>query len=480
MPYRPIAPQSDDRRAKQGCAPIRLTNALVRKSPANDPRAGRAQFFIGPTPGRTLVTRLPGLVRGLFCAEGCQSGRLFIAAGGNLYVTGSPSGGVANLGVLDGGDTVIMRADRANLGVMAFGKMKLYDGSSLTQVTDANAPSFASTFWVCARRWGAAFVDNDAFGWAKAGLPLDWDPNAQAQDQNLPDPIRAQETIGNDLWSFNAKSAQIWQPTGGPEASAFAPVQGININVGIVGRDASAKLGKGRMLLGSNRVVHVTQGYDLVPVENLAFEQDLKSVTPAQLAGAIAFSYQDGGKEFWGCNVAGLERTPVFDAQTGLWHERAAYGKAEYDVHYTADAFSRTFAASKDDNALWTVDEDVFTDAGEPIVREFTFSIPSQGEVPVDRIVFDINTRALPLSGQGSAPVMQVRYSNDNGERWETWRDVELPTPLSRQNGTHTQDWGMPQASAEYGLLVQARITDPIGFSIYGIWVNPTEEELNT
>lgn len=476
MPYRPIAPQADDRRQKQGAIPIELTNALVRRTPADSPKAARSPYFIAPTPGRTLRATMVDTVRGLFSEMGCRSGNLFIPNGSVLSeMTSSLS--YTDIGALSGGDVVTMRADRSDLAVRAFGQLKRWNGTALTTVSDGDAPTFAQTLAIVARRWVAAFQDNDVFGWSKAGDFSDWDANGQAADFDLPDPIVGQEEIGGDLWSFNSRSTQIWQPTGGAEASAFAPLTGVNIKVGLASREASAPMGGGRMILGHNRVVYGTQGYALTPVQNLALEQALKALTPAQIAAAIAWSYEDGSKQFWGLNAAGLDRAYVFDADTGLWHERTRYGESAYDVDFTASAFGRVFAASKSSMKLWTLDDDVYTDDGDPIQRDFTVSVPSQGDVPVDRIVFDITTRDVPNSGQGSAPKMQARYSADGGESWDGWRDIDLPT---RSSPHRAQDWGLPMASAENGLLAHFRLTDPIGFAFHGAWVNPTPEELNT
>ena len=480
MPYLPIAPQSDDRRNKQGTTPIALTNALVRQTPSDSARARRSPYFIGPTPGRVLRATMTDNIRGLFAEEGCRNGNLF-APNGSFLAEISSSYSATNVGSIGGGDVVTMRADRSDLAVRAYGELYRWNGTAFTNVSDVDAPLFAETLAVVARRWVAAFEDNDAFGWSVAGDFSDWPANNQAQDQDMPDPIVGQEEIGGDLWSFGSKSTQIWQPTGGAEEVAFSPVTGANIPIGMAAREAFAKTAGGGMLLGHTRVVYGTQGYDLVPVANLSLESALKALTVAEMADCVACSYRDGSKEFWGLN-AGLENGSWFDLSTGLWHDRSKYGADEYDIDFAASAFGKVFVASRSSPKIWSLEDDVYIDGydadGEtiPIVRDLTVHIPSQGDVPVDRLVFDMVVRAVPLTGQGSSPKMMVRYSNDNGETWDTWRDLDLPTP---SNAFRVQDWGLPMASAENGLLVHIRITDPVGWAFSGAWVNPSEEEMN-
>lgn len=479
MPFFRFAPQSDNRRSKEATAPINLVNCVVKKTPADSPWANKAPFFIAPTPGRTLRATMPENVRGLFSSPGCRGGNLLVAAGSNLYESASSTLAYSTVGALAGGDVVTMRAFRANLVLRAFGQLKYYTGSAFTQVTDESAPDFATTCAVVGQRLIAAFEDNDVWGWSKAGDPLDWDPNGQANDADLPDPIVGQEEIGLDLWSFNSRSTQIWQATGGAESAAFSRVPGVNIKVGLAARAAFAPMGAGGMLLGvtdkGSRAVYGTRGYDLVPVENLSLESALKTLTPSDVADAVAWSYGDGAKEFWGLNL-GLPGAHVFDAEMSLWHERRRYGMDEYDIDFVANAFGMTLAASRQSPKIWSLDDDVYTDDGDPIIREFTAAIPASGDVPVDRLVWLFNTRDTPLEGQGSEPVMMVSTSNDNGQTWSDEREIPLPTASNR---FRVQDWGWGLASAEHGMLIKHRISDPFGFAAAGLYVNPTPEELN-
>lgn len=480
MPYLAIAPASDDRRAKQGCAPIALTNCLVRKTPASSAQARRSPYFIGPTPGRVLRATLNNNVRGLFAAKGCRDGHVFIPNGNEMSEMNEAYLAVY-IGAITGGsistDIVTMRADRDDLAVRAFGKLYNYDGSSFSAVTDTDAPSFAQTLAIVARRWIAAFQNNDAFGWSKAGLYNDWDPNGQAVDQDLPDPIVGQENIGGDLWSLNAESTEVWQATGGAEASAFAKLPGARIPFGLAARAAFAAFGGGGMLLAHTRQVMGTSGYDFTPVPNPALEEALKALSVAEIADCAAWSYRTPGKEFWGLS-AGLPTGYVFDGETGLWHERAKYGEDQYDIDFVCTAFGKVFVASRHSPKIWTLEDDVYTDAGDPIIRDMTVHIPSVGDVPVDRLVFDIKTRDVPATGQGSSPLLRARTSNDNGETWSDWRELAMPTPST--GPFHIQDFAWGLASNQYGMLVHMRITDPIGFAAQGLWVNPTDEELNS
>jgi hypothetical protein len=66
--------------------------------------------------------------------------------------------------------------------------------------------------------------------------------------------------------------------------------------------------------------------------------------------------------------------------------------------------------------------------------------------------------------------------SVNGGATYSDERSVDLPA-----NGIYNvrvQDWAFGIASAERGVIIRIRISDPIGFSIWGVFVNPGEQEI--
>ena len=162
----------------------------------------------------------------------------------------------------------------------------------------------------------------------------------------------------------------------------------------------------------------------------------------------------------------------------GLWHERSKYGAAEYDLHYAATAFEESVVVvgGSATMTLWTLEDEVYTDAGTQIIREMSIHVPVSADVPVDRIVIDGEWYDQPLSGQGSAPTLLLSVSMDGGATYSDERSVNLPA-----QGTYNvrvQDWAFGLASAERGVIVRIRLSDPIGFAIWGVFVNPSPDEV--
>lgn len=480
MAYYPLVPSTDSR-ASKGMVPLNVRNAFVEKQPAGANKA--STYLLRPTPGRRLLTTLPANVRGLFCEPGCQNGQLFAAAGSTLYSI-STAWTAAGIGSLAGGDPVTIRSQRAKALVRAYGVLYLLD-NSLTTVSDADAPAFAMTLASVGTRGIAAELGGDSFKWSKAGDFLDWDPSAQAADFDLPDPIVGQEEYNSDLWNGNSRSTQIWRPdpTAPDESESFAPLSGVNIPVGWVGRGAVAKLKGGLHFVGvdsqGGRAFYAGAGLGVTPIPNRDFEEAIKSIPAQDLAGTLCWSYADGTKEFVGARTT-LERAFVLDKDSGLWHERTRYGEAQFDIGFVTAAYETIVAASPDSAELWALDPEAYTDAGTPIERIMSVKVPAGGGTSIDKIVIDGRWFDQPLSGQGSAPQLMLDYSTDGGQTWGSQygdiRVVELP---GLGESFRVQDFGFGMVDGQNGLLLRLILTDPIGFAISGIFVNPGEEELS-
>lgn len=471
MPYFPINPSNDDRHTR-GITPMRLRNCLVEEQPTGANK--RSKYLIGPTPGRSRVATFSSNTRGLFCQPGVQNATLF-AAYGSTVATVSSAWSAAGVGTIFGGDTVNFVGLRASLALRAFQSIHTWDGSTFGTVTDPNAPTNPSTLASVGNRILAADGGGDTFAWSKAGLPLDWDPSGIAADVNLPDPIVGQNRVRGDLWSFNSRSIQPWSATGGSEAEAFIPVPGVQIETGLMARDSVAILSDGRAaFLGADRVVYLTSGFGLSAISDDDITLALKAFTDAQLASARGWSYKDGTKEFYGLNF-GAERAIVYDLSTRLWHERTRYGSSAYDIDFMANAYGEVVCASNASTYLWKLDPDVYMDDTSLIQRQMTVHIPTGALTDINRIVLDVQFFDQPLTGQGSAPTMILDYSKDGGQTWSTDSGTqrEISLPANGQLGKRIQAFQFGRARPEYGFLLRLTLTDPIGFALSGIWVNP-------
>lgn len=476
MAYYPIIPQTDNRRTK-GCIPTVLRNCYIEPQASGANK--RSPYVVRPTPGRRVLTTLAGSLRGLFCEPGCQSTTPFAINRENLY-TLDGVWAATSVGATPGNDFVTLLPLQDKLILRSEGFLYEYDGA-LVRVTDVDAPNPAATLAAAGARATAAFTGGDLWGWCKAGDFLDWDPNGQAQDVDLPDPVVGQMGYGDDIWSLNSRSAQIWRadPSAVTEDEAFAPLTGVNIPVGLAARAAVSKVKDGLRFIGHDRAAYAGAGLSVSPIPNRDLEEAFQTLLDGEMASAITWTHKLGSKEFWVVRTS-LERAFVLDLSNGLWHERTKFGSETYDLCFSAQVGNTTIVGSDGSGTIWALDPEVYSDAGDIIERVMSVSIPVAGGTSIDRIVIDGRWFGQPTSGQGSAPQLILDYSSNGGQDWGSdygnQRVVDVP---GLGDSWRVQEFSFGMCDAQEGFLLTLTITDAVGFAISGIYVNPTEEELS-
>ena len=470
MPYYPIIPNADDRK-RRGIVPVDLVNAYVEPNTQN--ADNRAPYVLVPTPGRTRRVEFPANVRGLYAKPGVQSGTPFVVAGSSLYSVSS-SWSATGLGAIGGGEVVQWAPFRQAFGVVGGGQIKHYDSGTLSPVTDPDAPANAGGLTQAGYRLIAFETGGDAFGWSKAGLYNDWDPNGQAADFDLPDPIIGQEEQGGDLISFNAESIQRWRPTGGIESEAFSPTQSGLQNMGLMGRNLIARINGGLGFVNHKRVPHWLSDGGPVEWSNRALSDALLTISAANRAGGVAFAYPDGDAEFFGLRFEGLQSGYVRDTSTGLWHERRRYNSSQYDVGFTTAAYDSILCAGPDSPYLWSFDRTVYTDDGDPIVRVMTVKADLPNDMPINSVCLDVRCYDHPASGQGTEPVMMLEYSRDGGRTWSgSWGDVRsVNLPTAADPTARPVEWQFGLFTRQNGFMLRLSFSEPIGFAMQGVWLN--------
>jgi hypothetical protein len=363
-----------------------------------------------------------------------------------------------------------MTALRDQLGVLAGGAIGVLNGATWSPVTDVDAPSPTASLTSSALRLIAARDQSDLWGWSKAGLPLDWDSAGIAADISRPDPIVVQSEIDGDLWSFGARSTQIWRATGGAEAEAFAPVPGSTRQVGVLARNSLAHLGSGgAMVLGSDGVVYRVGAGQMAPIVDESLTASLSALSAP---GALGASFAVGARAFYGLRFIGASLAPYYDVAFGRWFTRSRYNRPTYDVGFIAQCYGETVCAGPDDPFLWRQSRDVFDDDGDPIVREMTVHVPFKDDASVDSIGLDITVRGQAM---GVTPKALLTFSRDGGNQQSLdalgiEREVDLPA--AGNHSARPTAWRFGRAERGKGFLLSIKITDAIGFALNGVFVN--------
>lgn len=448
-----------------------------------DPRAGVSRTVnmypspVEDTPGAFVLADLPGLT--LFGNLGAEirgalefEDRAYVVSGNTLYEAGSGGFGTV-LGHL--------RTSSGPVDVLSNrGQVIIVDGSSdgfvytpetgaFQQILDSD---FTGSVRIAVIGGRMVFVtpDGERFGWsspddALAEDGLDFD-EANTRSDKLVAPI---EDHGS-LLLFGEKSIEVWRTGVDP---AFARDDGIHIETGSAAAFSICKLDNTVYWLGRDEhgtgVVWKLEGYTPIRISDHALEEALQAI--ADLSGATAYAYQQGGHSFYVLQVPGLGTTRAYDVETKKWCDRAELVDDALTPHRGTVylyAFGKHLIGAAD-GRIYFYDPDATTIAGDPLVRDRIFRV-FPGAEPRSGIVKELQIDCTIGEGRadGSAPIMLVRYSKQ-GEypTGDNWREVPLGVvgqrrmrpPIIRRIGF------MPDMSQ---FVLQVRYTEATPFTITG------------
>lgn len=430
------------------------------------------------TPGsRKILTLGDSPVRGLHVPTAGSDA--IVVSGANVYRL-ARNMTFRLVGTIDAGADLIGIADNGTQAVIVTGELgyKLdLTSNELTTISDeafygADSVDILNTYMLFNR------PGTNQFYWS-APDAVTFDALNFASAESNAEPIIRLFVNHNELLLFKETVTEIWRPTADADL-VFARDTNAAIEQGCAAPWSVMDMDNSVFWLGKNKegagIVWRLDGYTPRRVSTDAIETAIAGYS--DISDARAYAYQQEGHTFYVLTFPTARATWVFDAGTQLWHQRAylnpATGKLEQHrsnchmyfagLHIVGD--SRT-------GALSALDLDYHQDGDDPMpsIRaaahvagpDFTWIIHN-------RLQIDMETGVGLNTGQGSAPVVLLDWSNDGGHTWSN----QHPASMGRI--------GEYNARVRWNRLGRARdrvyritISDPVKRVIIGAALNPGE-----
>jgi hypothetical protein len=398
------------------------------------PRKGNVARFVG-TPGlRRRVTLGEGPIRG---AHRASTGQLFVVSGANVYEVFSywtaqlRSGGLASssgrVTMADDGTRVVI----GDGGATAF-QVPLAAGSAVAAI-GADCPG-GHVAWQ-----DGYFIHTvpDTGRFAISGLnAITYDALDTATAEGRPDLLVMLLSVGRMVWLFGDETTEVWWNSGDPDFP-FARNQAAFIETGTVAAGSCVRAGGSVAWVGSDErgrgTVWHARGFQPVRISTHAVEFALSGYS--RLSEASAFAYQQGGHEFYQLSVPASDDdsggTWVYDFSTSQWHERSYLtdtGEEPHRAWVGAVAFGEVVVGDREDGRLYTYDLDTYTDDGDPIrrMRQAPHITQSEKRLRFHSLELQVEPGVGLSSGQGSAPVAVLSWSDDGGHTWSNEHEASL------------------------------------------------------
>jgi len=408
--------------------------------------SGASAATLYPRPGLELFCTLPDSpVR----AEFAFNGRFFVVAGSTLFEVKS-DGTFTNLGALaDDGNPAQMAANVNEVLVVSGGsayfltlatnvlvKLDTTSGNVIQGPVSqcGGADGYLIVLLADSQRIQISALE-DASTWSTLGVPnLD-------QVNEFPDLVLGMLVDHRQLWLFGEKATLPYYDSG--SANIFDPVPGGYQEQGIIAPWSPAKMDNSVFWLGGsdrgNGIAWKAQGYQPTRISNNAVEAAWASYST--MADAVGFAYEDQGHTFWCLRFPTANKTWVFDAATGMWHERSSWnpkqGKEQaFLAGYHTFIFAKHLVGDWSSGNIYqmaipsinpaTGEWQFVTDNGAQVNRvrraphittEKQWAFHSQLQVNIEA---GVGPQPPLKDGNGNprAPQLMLRWSDDGGHRW--------------------------------------------------------------
>lgn len=438
------------------------------------PRKDNVARFVG-TPGlRLLATLGSGPIRGTHRAS---TGQLFVVSGSKLYEVFSHWSAQERSGDLASSSGRVSMADDGTQLLIGDGNSTAFvallaGGSAMTPVPDANCPgghvAWQDGYFIHTVPNTGRFATSELNS-------LTYDALDVATAEGRPDRLVTLLSVNRMLLLLGEQTSEVWFNSGAGNP-VFARNDAAFLETGTIAAGTCVRVGGSAAWVGSDDrgrgTVWFLNGFALQRISNHAVEHALAGYS--RLSEASAFAYQQGGHEFYQLTVPG-GGTWCYDFATQQWHERSYQSTTGEEPHRAwvgCIAHGEVVVGDREDGRLYAYDPDYYTDAGTPIRRLRQSPHVSQNEKLIRFHSFELlaETGVGLSTGQGSAPVAVLSWSDDAGRTWSNEHQASLGAMGQYKNRCIWRRLG-----AARDRVFRVTMSDPVPVTWLGAEVNAVQ-----
>lgn len=412
----------------------------------------------GPTPS----IRLPrlGLVSALELGLGpirCTFdwlGHRIVVSGVQVYYDGS-----LLTGNIPGFDLCRFALSEDEIVIVASGKAYTVTGTNVTQITDPDIFMNVVDVVLLAGRFVYFDGDSSRFQWSDVGDATTIDGLSFATaDENSSRVLRAAFVLLDDIVMFMDGATEWWSAAdSGDDPYQRSP--GRKYSTGIAARATTVLADNTIFFLGSDRKVYRASSVP-VRVSSHDVEDVIDQLSETELVQCSAISVEFKGHLFYLLNLPG-HGTFVLDISTGKWFEWGSYGRDRFRVSVAGDGlFGDAFTGK-----LFRFSPSSYYDLDEVIQKIVSVYLPlNSGYARMSNMYLQTARGVGVATGQGSDPVVEMRYSDNDGSDFTPWMVAPLGTQGDKKD-TAKAVWTQLGAARAPGRLVEFRCSDPVLFA---------------
>lgn len=296
---------------------------------------------------------------------------------------------------------------------------------------------------------------------------ITWNALDFASAEYQPDKLVAVESLRDQLWFFGDVTTEVFTLTG--LDPAIAPYGGLAFDIGCRARDSVYSVGDAIFWVDDRCNVQKTSGGEPQSIADAGLVGEISQAEPADLR---AWGY---GQDTHVNYLLSLGASTWVREETGpSWATWDSKGYDYFRGHLGCELAGQiiTMDALQGSGQTWLVDPSVRTDDGDEIGAEFSAYLEMlEGKIQVASVELIGLTGNSPMTGQGSDPLVSMKYSRDGGKNWSAWKHASMQT-TGKYAGRVRWKGGLGHAEAPHGLLFRFRCTEPVGRRWSGLRYN--------
>lgn len=446
---------SSYKRTNGNLPPLTLVNMFVEQA-----KTSEKQIELLSRPGLVAsYTAGAGPITGIFSKKGTFGGDKFTVSNNTLYRNTSSLGAITGTGPvsIDGSDNEVV--------VTRGGTAYSYNGTNLAAIVfpdtaNVRAVTFINERFVFVRDATAKFYWSDILD----GRTVDALNFATAERQ--PDRLLDVIARGDILWLLGEATIEAWSNDGSAADIPFSRIEQVVFDDGTIATGAT--------VLADNTIFTIRADGTLSRMADVLQRISDHSVEERILASTTQrlFTFTHEGHEFV-CIRLDTE-TLAYDCATQEFCEFQTNGVNWIAATATSIGDAAYFGHATSNQVMTFGGWD---DLGAVMHRRFSAAQQLDQPTSINNVRLWANTgHTTVLSGQGSAPLIELRCSRDAGNTWADYNPASLGTAGSALGGTGqyrvTPTWRRLGQFDFPGLLLEFRLADPVPLRVSAVKVN--------
>lgn len=245
---------------------------------------------------------------------------------GNSLLSVAADGSHVTIGTIDGTDWATFDESFDYLAINGGGKLYLYDGATLAQVTDVDLGVSLDMVWI-----NGYFVSTDGEFLISSDIndPFSFNILRYASSEISPDPVVALQKVRNEIYALNRYTVEIFGAVQNPgEGFPFARIEGAQIMKGAVGSRACCEFMQALAFVGGGvndpPSVWIGQSASATKLSTRDIDAILRGYSDTALSALVMESRPDLGHDFLYVHLP--DQTLVYDGAASaalgqpVWH----------------------------------------------------------------------------------------------------------------------------------------------------------------